>query len=74
MDKPVPTCIYFVRRPSEYLTFIGHVLKIAAFGYSLGLDIMLVTKNVPDNAPPAFRRPGVWVEYSDRHFEKVGET
>ena len=72
MDEVVPQAIYFVQRSSEYLTFIGHVLKMAAFGYTLGLDVMFVTENPPDNAPRAFSCPGVWVEYSDRHLESVG--
>ncbi|MBC8490845.1 MAG: hypothetical protein H8D45_32930 [Bacteroidetes bacterium] len=73
MNNIYPTCIYFVRRPSEYVTFVGRLCKIAALGYNLGLDAMLVTEsNIPRNAPPAFSCPGIWVEYSDKSFQSVG--
>lgn len=71
MNNTYPTCIYFVRRPSEYVTFVGRLCKIAALGYNLGLDVMLVT-DIPRNAPPAFSCPGIWVEYSDKSFQSVG--
>jgi len=74
MNNTYPTCIYFVRRPSEYVTFVSRLCKIAALGYNLGLDAMLVTEsNIPRNAPPAFSCPGIWVEYPDAHLEKIGE-
>ena len=73
MTELYPTCIYFVRKRSEYLTFIGHLCKIAALGYNFGLDAMLVSENnVPQNAPPAFSCPGIWVEYSDKSLQSVG--
>ena len=72
MTEPHPQAIYFVQRPTEYLTFVGHLVKLAAFGYNLGLDVMFVTENPPVNAPPAFSQPGVWVEYSDKSLESVG--
>ena len=73
MSAIFPQTIYFVQKRAEHLSFIGHMVRIAALGFNLGLDVMLVTKNVPANAPPAFSQPGVWVQYSDEHFEMVGD-
>lgn len=72
MTDSYPTAIYFVQKKSEYTSFVGHLCKLAAFGYTLGLDVMFVTKDVTDEAPPELRVPGLWVKYSDAHWEKVG--
>ena len=72
MTEPHPQAIYFVQRPTEYLTFVGCLVKMAVLGYRLGIDVMFVTENPPANAPSAFSCPGVWVEYSDKHLESVG--
>ncbi len=74
MTKPYPTSVYFVRKPSEYLTFIGRMIQIAAFGYTLGLDVMFVGEDLPENAPVHFHHPGLWVEYSDKSVELVGKS
>ncbi len=71
-DKTYPTCIYFVQRKNEYLTWVGHLCKMAALGFSLGVDAMLVPGVPPDNAPREFSYPGIWVEYSDKSFQSVG--
>ena len=72
MTELHPTAIYFIQRPSEYASFVGHLCRIAAFGYTLGVDIMFVGKNLPENAPGYFHRPGLWVEYSDKSVKLVG--
>ena len=69
--EPHPTCLYFVQKNSEYVSFVGHLCKIATFGYTLGLDVMLVGKDLPENAPAYFYRPGIWVEYSDKNVELI---
>ena len=72
MTTSYPTAVYFVQKQPEYLVFVGQLIKLVTLGYSLGLDVMLVTKDVPINAPAHFYHPGVWVEYSDKSVELVG--
>ncbi len=71
-NKAHPICIYFVQRKSEHLTWVGHLCKMAALGYSLGIDTVLIPDTPPDNAPPELAYPGVWVEYSDKSLQSVG--
>ncbi len=71
-NEAYPTCIYFVQRKTEYLTWVGHLCKMTALGYSFGIDAMLISDTPPDNAPPELAHPGVWVEYSDKSFQSVG--
>lgn len=72
-DTSYPTAIYFVEKRPEHFTFIGHLVRLATFGVTLGLDAMLITGNVPDTAPPELHSPGLWVKYSDGHWEGVGD-
>jgi len=69
--EPHPVCIYFSQKNSEYLTFIGHLIKIAAAGRTLGVDVMAVGPNLSDAAPRVLTHPGIHVEYSDKHFESM---
>lgn len=74
MTEAHPTAIYFVQKRPEHLTFIGYLIRLATFGITLGLDVMLITGDVPDTAPSELQSPGLWVKYSDGHWEGVGQV
>jgi len=62
-----PVAIWFVGRPSEYLTFVGRMLLLAGLGCQFGLGAVELDK--PNEMCSS---PGLWVQYSDNAFLPMG--